>query len=61
MDSSVSDIEDIPENLEIQPYMFEPPARMNNHASVYEGSSEESEEEASSGEEELDRRLSTIW
>jgi hypothetical protein len=59
MDSSFSDIEDIPENLEIQPYMFEPPARVDNYAQ-YEESSEESEEEVSIGEV-PDRRLNTIW
>jgi hypothetical protein len=49
----LSDIEDIPENREIQPYMFEPPVRVHEQYV-------ESEEEASSGEE-LDRRLNTIW
>jgi hypothetical protein len=51
----LSDMEDIPENREIQPYMFEPPVQVNNYAQYVE-----SEEEASDGEE-LDRHLNTIW
>jgi hypothetical protein len=40
----LSDMEDIPENLEIQSYMFESPVRVNNYAQYVE-----SEEEASDG------------
>ena len=53
MDESYSDVEEIPENLDIQPYMFEPQVRVNNNANAEE-SSEESEEET-----EFDRRLNT--
>jgi hypothetical protein len=51
----LSDIEDISENREIQPYLFKPPVQVNNYAQYVE-----SEEDASNGEE-LDCRLNTIW
>ena len=39
----LSDIEDIPENRDIKPYLFEPPVRVNNYYAQYV-------EEASNGE-----------
>ncbi|XP_048740003.2 P2X purinoceptor 7-like [Ostrea edulis] len=59
MDDICSDFEEIPENLHIQPYMFEPPVRSNRNVNTQE-SSEESEDEISN-DEKIDRRRNTIW
>lgn len=59
MEDTYCDVDEIPEHLHIQPYMFEPTVRLNGTANAGE-SSEESEEESSYGEA-LDRRLNTIW
>ena len=56
MNDMYSDVDEIPGNLNIQPYMFEPPAQANNDINAEEGS-EESEDE----NDRLDRRQSTIW
>ena len=56
MNDMYSDVNDIPVYLNIQPYMFEPPAQANNDINVEEGS-EESEDE----NDRLDRCQSTIW
>ncbi|XP_078336317.1 uncharacterized protein LOC111122058 [Crassostrea virginica] len=56
MNDMYSDVDDIPGNLNIQPYMFEPPAQANNDINAEEGSKESEDEN-----DRLDRRQSTIW
>ena len=54
MDNEYADLNDIPGNIVIQPYMFEPPQRPNN---------QESSEESDNGDEDdqRDRRINTFW
>lgn len=59
MEDVFSDVDEIPENLNIQPYMFEPPVQINNDHIAQE-SSEESDDEVR-GNDQLDRRANTIW
>ena len=56
MNDIYSDVDDIPGNLNIQPYMFEPPAQANNDINTEEDSGESKDEN-----DRLDRRRSTIW
>lgn len=56
MENEFHDIDDIPLRVEIQPYMFEPPAR----AEPTENSEENSETITSNGDDES-RLLNTIW
>ena len=58
MNDIYSDVDDIPGNLNIQPYtcMFEPPAQANNDINTEEDSGESEDEN-----DRLDRRRSTIW
>lgn len=56
MENEFQDIDDIPLRVEIQPYMFEPPAR----AEPTENSEENSETSTSDGDDES-RLLNTIW
>ena len=53
MDNEYADVNDIPGNIVIQPYMFEPPQRPNN---------QESSEESDNGDEDdqQDRRINMI-
>ncbi|XP_052707441.1 uncharacterized protein LOC128182739 [Crassostrea angulata] len=56
MENEFHDIDDIPLRVEIQPYMFEPPAR----AEPKENSEENSETSTSVGDDES-RLLNTLW
>lgn len=59
MENKFQDIDDIPLRVEIQPYMFEPPAR----AEPTENSEENSEtrETSTSDGDDESRLLNTIW
>lgn len=54
-----SDVEEIPEILNIQPHMFEPQMQINNDH-IAQASSEESDNEVC-GNDQIDRRANTIW
>lgn len=59
MEDVFSDVDEIPENLNIQPYMFEPPVQINNDHIAQESSGESDDEVR--GNDQLDRRANTIW
>ena len=54
MDNEYDNVNEIPGNIVIQPYMFEPPQRLNN---------QESREESNNGDkdDQQDRRINTLW